>query len=72
MTAPTSVWTILAKDRAEKPRGFEKGDGYYYMCEDDAKASLSDEDENYQQVHVVVECVIMSKENYDELVEKRA
>jgi hypothetical protein len=71
MTIPTTVYTILQKDRQGKPRGFEKGDGVYYM--DKESADLAQADDTLARVasFTVVECVIMSKEWYDQLVQQK-
>ncbi len=70
MTAPTTVWCILQKNSLGKPRGFEKGDGQYYVDYVDARSDFDDDTETRRQSFSVVECVIMSAEEYQNLIQQ--
>jgi hypothetical protein len=67
MTAPTTVWTVVAKDSKGQPRGFEKSDERFHLIEDEAHRALADKGD-LAPFFTVVECVLMSTAEYERLV----
>lgn len=67
MTTAHIVYVHLLKDREGKPRGFEKSDRIFFMTEEEADKALAQDTPERQASFMVVECVIMTEEEYDKL-----
>jgi len=60
---PYVVYILVNKDKSGNPRGVEKSTGHLYFSEIDAKRDIA----IFSNL-IIQECVIMSRENYDQLV----
>jgi hypothetical protein len=66
MTAPTLVWTVVAKDSKGQPRGFEKSDERFHLVESEAHAALKAK-ADLEPFFTVVPCILMSVREYEAL-----
>lgn len=67
MPSPCTVWTLVARDEAGQPLGFETGRGHVHFQQSAAYEELASMGE-LAAGYAVVECVLMGAARFQKLV----